>query len=57
MSFTRIITVVFGATAGAMLVVALANIVWSGRLSLISPLGFAALLVICLAGTCLSIPG
>ena len=37
MSFARVIRIVFGAIAGAMLVAALADILWSGHLSLISP--------------------
>ena len=49
MSFARLIRIVFGAIAGAMLVIALADILWSGHLSLISPFNFGALLAITLA--------
>jgi PAS domain S-box-containing protein len=49
MSFARVIRIVFGAIAGAMLVIALADILWSGHLSLISPFSFGALLTITLA--------
>ena len=49
MSFARIIRVVFGAIAGVMLVAALGDILWSGRLSLISPLSFGALVAVALA--------
>jgi PAS domain S-box-containing protein len=49
MSFARLIRIVFGAIAGAMLVVALADILWSGHLPLISPFSFGALLSITLA--------
>ena len=49
MSFARLIRIVFGAIAGAMLVIALADILWSGHLSLISPFSFGALLSITLA--------
>ena len=48
MSFARIIRVVFGAIAGVMLVAALGDILWSGRLSLISPLSFGALVAVAL---------
>jgi PAS domain S-box-containing protein len=45
----RIIRIVFGAVAGVMLLAALANILWFGRLTLISPFSFGALLVVALA--------
>ena len=45
----RIIRIVLGSVAGAILVAALANIVLLGRLTLISPLCFGALLVAVLA--------
>jgi PAS domain S-box-containing protein len=45
----RILRIVFGSVAGTMLVAALASIVLSGRLTLISPLSFAALLIVALA--------
>ncbi len=49
MSPARIIRFVFGVVAGVMLVVALADILLMGRLSLISPLSFGALLAVSLA--------
>ncbi len=49
MSFARIIRVVFGAIAGVMLVAALGDILWSGHLSLISPLSFGALVAVALS--------
>ena len=49
MSPARIVRIVFGAVAGVMLVVALADILLFGRLSLISPLSFGALLAVSLA--------
>jgi PAS domain S-box-containing protein len=45
----RIIRIVFGSVAGTMLVAALASIVLSGQLTLISPLSFGALLAVALA--------
>jgi PAS domain S-box-containing protein len=45
----RSIRIVFGIVAGTMLVAALADIVLSGQLSLISPFSFGALLVVALA--------
>ena len=49
MSLARIIRIVFGVVAGIMLLAALANILWFGRLTLISPFSFGALLVVALA--------
>ena len=49
MSFARIIRSVFGAIAGVMLVAALADILWFGALTLISPFSFGALLAVALA--------
>lgn len=49
MSPARIVRIVFGVVAGVMLVVALADILLFGRLSLISPLSFGALLAVSLA--------
>jgi len=48
-SLARIIRIVFGIVAGIMLLAALANILWFGRLTLISPFSFGALLVVALA--------
>jgi PAS domain S-box-containing protein len=45
----RIIRIVFGSVAGVMLVAALADVVLYGRLSLISPFSFGALLAVALA--------
>ena len=45
----RIIRIVFGSVAGTMLVAALADIVLFGRLTLISPFSFGALLAVALA--------
>ncbi|HEY0267576.1 MAG TPA: ATP-binding protein [Rhizomicrobium sp.] len=45
----RIIRIVFGTLAGLMLVAALANILLFGRLTIISPLSFGALLAVALA--------
>src|SRR5476651_2384367 len=45
----RIIRIVFGSVAGTMLVAALADIVLSGQLTLISPFSFGALLAVALA--------
>ncbi len=45
----RIIRIVFGTVAGTMLVAALANILLFGRLTIISPLSFGALLAVALA--------
>ena len=49
MSLARIIRIVFGVVAGIMLLAALANILWFGRLTLISPFSFGALLAVALA--------
>ena len=45
----RIVRIVFGSVAGVMLVAALANIVLTGQLTLISPFSFGALLAVALA--------
>ena len=45
----RIIRIVFGSVAGVMLVAALANVVLTGQLTLISPASFGALLAVALA--------
>ena len=45
----RIIRIVFGSVAGVMLVAALANVVLTGQLTLISPFSFGALLAVALA--------
>jgi PAS domain S-box-containing protein len=49
MVFARIIRIVFGIVVGVMLVAALADIVWSGRLTLISPASFGALVALVMA--------
>ena len=49
MSFARIIRIVFGAAGGVMLVAAIADILWSGQLSVISPFSFGALMAVALA--------
>ncbi len=49
MSFARIIRIVFGVVAGVMLVAAIADILWSGHLTLISPFSFGALVAVALA--------
>jgi PAS domain S-box-containing protein len=49
MSFARIIRIVFGVVAGVMLVAALGDILWFGRLTLISPFSFGALLAVAIA--------
>lgn len=49
MSVVRIIRIVFGVIAGVMLVAALADILLSGRLTLISPFSFGALVAVALA--------
>jgi PAS domain S-box-containing protein len=49
MSFARIIRIVFGVVAGVMLVAALADIVLFGKLTLISPFSFGALLAVAIA--------
>ena len=49
MSPARIVRFVFGVVAGVMLVVALADILLTGHLSLISPFSFGALLAVSLA--------
>jgi len=49
MSFARIIRIVFGVVAGVMLVAAIAEILWSGHLTLISPFSFGALVAVALA--------
>jgi PAS domain S-box-containing protein len=48
-SVARIVRIVLGGLAGAILMAALANILLSGRLTLISPVGFGALLALALA--------
>src|ERR1700745_3037779 len=48
-SVLRIVRLVLGSVVGAILVAALANIMWLGRLTLISPLCFGALLALALA--------
>jgi len=45
----RIIRIVFGSVAGVMLVAALANVVLTGQLTLISPFSFGALVAVALA--------
>ncbi|MBA2588824.1 MAG: response regulator [Alphaproteobacteria bacterium] len=45
----RIVRIVFGSVAGVMLVAALANVVLTGQLTLISPFSFGALLAVALA--------
>ncbi|HEX2758992.1 MAG TPA: ATP-binding protein, partial [Rhizomicrobium sp.] len=49
MTATRIIPLVFGVAAGAMLVVALGDVLIWGRLTIISPLSFGSLLAVALA--------
>ncbi|MES2471461.1 MAG: ATP-binding protein [Pseudomonadota bacterium] len=49
MSFVRIIRILFGVVAGVMLVAAIADILWSGHLTLISPFSFGALVAVALA--------
>ena len=49
MSFARIIRIVFGVVAGVMLVAAIADILWSGHLTLIPPFSFGALVAVALA--------
>ncbi|HEX2761122.1 MAG TPA: ATP-binding protein [Rhizomicrobium sp.] len=49
MALVRIVKIVFGATAGVMLVAALADVLIRGRLSLFSPISFSGLLVVSLA--------
>ena len=49
MSVVRIIRIVFGVIAGVMLVAALGDILLSGRLTLISPFSFGALVAVALA--------
>ena len=49
MSFARVIRIIFGSVAGVMLVAALADILWRGHLTLISPFSFGALLAVALA--------
>jgi|JI10StandDraft_1071094.scaffolds.fasta_scaffold69774_1 PAS domain S-box-containing protein len=49
MSVARIIRIVFGVIAGVMLVAALGDILLSGRLTLISPFSFGALVAVALA--------
>ena len=49
MNIARIIRIVFGSVAGVMLVMALADILWMGHLTLISPFSFGALLAVALA--------
>ncbi|HEY4076613.1 MAG TPA: ATP-binding protein [Rhizomicrobium sp.] len=48
MMFARIIRIVFGAVAGAMLVAALADVAFWGRLTIITPFSFSALLAVAL---------
>jgi PAS domain-containing protein len=45
----RIVRIVLGSVVGAILVATLANIVWLGRLTLIPPLSFGALVAVTLA--------
>jgi len=49
MSVARLIRIVFGTVAGVMLMAAVGDIILSGRLTLISPLTFSALLAVALA--------
>ncbi len=49
MSFARVIRIVFGVVAGVMLVAAIADILWSGHLTLIAPFSFGALVAVALA--------
>jgi PAS domain S-box-containing protein len=49
LNIARIIRIVFGSVAGVMLVMALADILWMGHLTLISPFSFGALLAVALA--------
>jgi hypothetical protein len=43
-NIARLIRIVFGTVAGVMLVASLADILWFGQLTLISPFSFGALL-------------
>jgi len=47
----RVIRIVFGVLAGLMLVAALADVVLFGRLTIVSPASFGALLTVALAST------
>jgi len=49
MTFARIVRIVFGVAAGVMLVAGLGDIVWFGRLTLMSPFSFGALLSVAIA--------
>ena len=49
MTIARVIRIVFGVLAGLMLVAALADIVLFGRLTIVSPVSFGALLTVALA--------
>ena len=49
MTAARAIRIVFGTVAGSMLVVAVGNIMLSGRLTIVSPASFGALLAVALA--------
>jgi PAS domain S-box-containing protein len=49
MSLARLIRIVFGTVAGVILMAAVGNVILSGRLTLISPLTFGALLAVALA--------
>jgi PAS domain S-box-containing protein len=49
LSIARVIRIVFGIVAGVMLVAALADVLWFGHLTLISPFSFGALLAVALA--------
>ncbi|MBN9546108.1 MAG: response regulator [Alphaproteobacteria bacterium] len=49
MTAARAIRIVFGTVAGSMLVVAVGDIMLSGRLTIVSPVSFGALLVVALA--------
>ena len=49
MPFARIIRIVFGVVAGVMLVAAIADILWSGHLTLIPRFSFGALVAVALA--------
>jgi PAS domain S-box-containing protein len=48
-NIARLIRIVFGTVAGVMLVASLADILWFGQLTLISPFSFGALLAVALA--------
>ncbi|HEY5347252.1 MAG TPA: ATP-binding protein, partial [Rhizomicrobium sp.] len=48
-NFARVLRIVFGTLAGFMLVLALGNVLLAGHLTIVSPVGFGALLCVALA--------